>query len=140
MEGKHMTHPLRPPGILAITTALVLALAACGGSDSSKNAATSPPGTASSSESPSTLAASDTAVTIDNFAFLPETVTITVGSAATWTNQQGVAHTVTADDGSFDSGDLASNATFDRTFDTAGTFSYHCSIHATMTGTVIVEP
>lgn len=135
-----MTHPLRPPGILAITTALVLALAACGGSDSSKNAATSPPGTASSSESPSTLAASDTAVTIDNFAFLPETVTITVGSAATWTNQQGVAHTVTADDGSFDSGDLASNATFDRTFDTAGTFSYHCSIHATMTGTVIVEP
>ena len=49
------------------------------------------------------------------------------------------AHTVTADDGSFDSKSLASNATFSQTFAKAGTFAYHCAIHPGMKGTVTVQ-
>jgi plastocyanin len=50
------------------------------------------------------------------------------------------AHTVTFDDGSADSGNLAPGSTFDHTFATAGTFAYHCAIHSSMHGTVTVTP
>ena len=46
---------------------------------------------------------------------------------------------MTADDGSFDSKSLASNATFSQTFAKAGTFAYHCAIHPGMKGTVTVQ-
>ena len=45
---------------------------------------------------------------------------------------------MTADDGSFDSGNLAPGATFSQSFSTPGTFTYHCNIHSSMTGTVTV--
>ena len=56
-----------------------------------------------------------------------------------WTNDDTIEHTVTADDGSFDSGPISPGDNFDSTFDTLGDFSYHCSIHPFMTGVVIVE-
>ena len=56
----------------------------------------------------------------------------------TWTNDDSIPHTVTADDSSFDSSGLVQGKTFSFTFDKAGTFAYHCSIHTTMTGTVVV--
>ncbi|HET8792350.1 MAG TPA: plastocyanin/azurin family copper-binding protein [Nitrososphaeraceae archaeon] len=56
-----------------------------------------------------------------------------------WTNDDTIEHTVTADDGSFDSGPISPGDNFDNTFDTLGDFSYHCSIHPFMTGVVIVE-
>jgi plastocyanin len=66
-------------------------------------------------------------------------LTVNVGSKVTWTNTDSVTHTVTSDNGVFGSGDLAPNATFSYTFNTTGTFAYHCSIHTYMTGTVIVH-
>ncbi len=78
------------------------------------------------------------AVTLAGFAFSPSSLTVKAGTTVTWTNHDGVTHTVTADGGSFDSGHLASGATFSRTFATAGTFSYHCAIHPSMTGTITV--
>lgn len=86
----------------------------------------------------SVLAAVST-VTIANFAFSPDTVTIGVGDSVTWTNGDGTAHTATAGDGSFDTGSIAAGASETVTFDTAGTFPYICSIHPTMTGSVVVE-
>ena len=83
--------------------------------------------------------AADSGVAIAGFAFDPATVTIQVGDVVTWTNQDSVAHTATADDGSFDTGQLANGAFETVTFDTAGTFAYVCSIHAQMTGTIVVE-
>jgi len=56
-----------------------------------------------------------------------------------WTNTGPSNHTVTANDGSFDSGTIQRNATFNFTFSKAGTFAYHCSIHPTMTATVTVS-
>jgi plastocyanin len=84
------------------------------------------------------------AVTIVDNAFQPSTVTIMEGESVTWTHQGNNVHTVTADDGSFDSGNLASGQQFSHTFDAAGTYAYHCEIHggeggAGMSGTVVVE-
>jgi plastocyanin len=61
-----------------------------------------------------------------------------VGQSVRWTNQDGAAHTVTADDGAFDSGSLAGGKEFSFAFDGAGTYAYHCNIHPGMKGTVTV--
>ncbi len=81
---------------------------------------------------------SGTDAKIANFAFAPATLTVKVGASVTWTNADGAAHTVTADDGSFNSSDIAPGTTFKQTFAKAGTFTYHCAIHKSMTGTVTV--
>jgi plastocyanin len=91
--------------------------------------------------SPTTTAAAaaGNAVSIANFAFSPASITVKVGDQVTWTNNDSTTHTVTADDNSFSSGDLAPGATFSFTFTKAGTFPYHCSIHTSMKGTVVVQ-
>jgi predicted lipoprotein with Yx(FWY)xxD motif/plastocyanin len=77
---------------------------------------------------------------IADFEFSPPTLTVAAGTTVTWTNGGAVPHTVTADDGSFESGRLTSRDRFSRAFETAGTFAYHCAIHPQMTGTVVVTP
>ena len=83
--------------------------------------------------------AADSPVSIAGFAFDPATVTIQVGDSVTWTNTDSAAHTATAGDGSFDTGQLADGASETVTFDTAGTFDYICTIHPQMAGSVVVE-
>jgi plastocyanin len=78
-------------------------------------------------------------VTLANFAFSPTTLTVKVGTTVTWTNKDSTSHTVVSDTGVFDSGNLAPNATYTYVFAKAGTFNYHCSIHPSMKGTVIVQ-
>ena len=78
-------------------------------------------------------------VFIQGMAFNPATITVTAGTAITWTNKDGYAHTVTSDTNLFNSGNIGSNGTFTHTFATAGTYPYHCSIHASMTAKVIVN-
>ena len=80
----------------------------------------------------------DVAVEIADFTFSPGTVEVAVGTTVTWTNNDSAPHTVTADDGAFDSGELAQGDTFGMTFDTAGTYSYFCEIHPQMTASVVV--
>jgi plastocyanin len=99
-------------------------------------------GTAAATVAPTSTpgaAAKSASVAIKDFEFTPATVTIAVGGTVTWTNNGPSTHTVTADDGSFDSGNLSQGKTFSHTFQTAGTFAYHCSIHPFMTATVIVQ-
>lgn len=83
--------------------------------------------------------AADASVTIAGFAFSPNTVTVNVGDTVTWTNNDGVSHTATADGGSFGTGSLGNGESGAETFGTAGSFPYHCSIHPQMTGTVVVQ-
>jgi plastocyanin len=78
-------------------------------------------------------------VTIANFAFGPAAITARVGTTIIWTNTDGTRHTVTADDGSFTSGRLEMGASFSHKFTKAGTFPYHCAIHRSMLGTVIIH-
>ncbi len=98
------------------------------------------PSPATSASKPS-VATSETAVSIKDFAFSPQSVSVKKGTAVTWTNNDSAAHTVTFDDtalSSASSGNLAKGATFSHTFDTAGTFKYHCAYHANMIATVVV--
>ena len=69
--------------------------------------------------------------------FTPSLMTLTAGKPVAWINDDNLVHRVTADDGSFDSGDMQPGATFSRTFNMPGTFPYHCKYHQGMTGTVI---
>ncbi|MES2155202.1 MAG: plastocyanin/azurin family copper-binding protein [bacterium] len=80
----------------------------------------------------------NSAVAIRDFNFNPTTVNIHKGSAVPWTNTGGATHTVTANDGSFDSGNIAAGGSYSHTFDAVGTFAYHCKLHASMTGTITV--
>jgi plastocyanin len=82
---------------------------------------------------------STAAVSIKDFAFNPQTTQAKVGESITWTNQDSTAHTVTLDDKSVDSGNVAPSATFSHAFTQAGTFTYHCEIHKQMTGTITVS-
>ncbi len=79
------------------------------------------------------------AVSIENFSFEATSVTIKAGTTVTWTNHDATAHTVTADDGSYDSGSLAQDGAYSYTYQKAGTYKYHCKFHTMMTGTVVVQ-
>ena len=78
-------------------------------------------------------------IKIQAMAFIPQTLTIAVNSTVRWKNLDGVTHTVTSDNLSWDSGNIPANSTFKFTFTTIGTFNYHCTIHPAMTGTIIVQ-
>jgi len=78
-------------------------------------------------------------VWIQNMAFTPATITVTAGTTITWTNKDAMTHTVTSDQNWFYSGNLGTGATYNNIFITAGTYTYHCAIHPSMTGTVVVN-
>jgi len=93
-----------------------------------------------------TSTAADPANTVEasRLAFTPGTLTIPAGTTITWTNADGFAHTVTADNGSFDSGFFGAGQSFSMTFDTPGTYFYYCIPHGSpggfgMAGVVDVE-
>ena len=86
----------------------------------------------------SVAAQESAAVSIVDFAFQPASVELATGGTVTWTNTGQAPHTVTADDGSFDSGTLSPGATFSQTFGTAGTFTYACAFHPSMMATITV--
>jgi plastocyanin len=133
----------RRPIIVAVAAAVaVLALAACGSSASS--------GSNSAPSAASTASAAAVAVTIQNFAFTPQTLTVKAGTTVTWTNQDSAPHTVTSADGistsanttSLFNGSVNSGETFSYTFTKAGRYFYLCTIHKSqpgMHGEVIVQ-
>jgi plastocyanin len=75
---------------------------------------------------------------IRQFAYQPKNVEVPVGTTVIWTNQDAIEHSVTASDGSFDSGLFTQGGTFSRTFDQPGTIAYVCSRHGSMIGEVNV--
>ena len=75
---------------------------------------------------------------IEDYAFKPATITVAAGTSVSWTQKDDDPHTVTADDGSFDSKGLGQGDTFAHTFVAAGRYPYHCSAHPFMKGVVIV--
>jgi plastocyanin len=126
---------LRKNLVAALAASVVLA--GCSASRPTAGISTSMP-MASMSVTPPAAPVNGDQVNIDNFAFIPATLTVRAGSTVTWTNHDEEPHTVAASDGSFHSPGMGTGGTFSHTFATAGTFDYVCSIHPMMHGTVVV--
>lgn len=142
-------------GYLALLACAALIFAACGGAPASPGSG----GTTSSAPSTATPevetddagetdggdddetddAGENVLVNIVDFGFEPGEITVATGTTIFWANTGEAPHTATADDGSFDTGRLASGEREGVTFETAGEFPYFCSIHPDMRGTVTVE-
>jgi plastocyanin len=121
---------------IAAAAAAIIVLAACG-SDGDTSSTAPPTSTTASSTSASTPAAGgQTKLVVKNFAF--GTVSgAKAGAPITVENQDDFAHTVTADDGAFDV-KLDPSATATITVAKAGTYAFHCKIHASMKGALTV--
>ena len=80
-------------------------------------------------------------VSIQGFAYAPNPLTIAVGDTVTWTNMDGAPHTATSSSGpaSFNTGTISNGQSRSHTFTTAGTYSYFCSIHPSMTASLTVQ-
>jgi plastocyanin len=108
----------------SVLMALAVGVAACGGGDAAPTAAAQTSGTS---------------VSVQDNSFSPATLKVAVGDTVTFTNDGGVAHTVTATSGAkFDSGTLEPGKTFTFTAEKAGSVSYVCTIHPGMQGTLEV--
>ena len=93
------------------------------------------------SPSPTPTAAGIVEVDIQGFAFNPSSITIPAGTTVRWTNKDAVGHTVTSDSGgTLDSPLLQNGQSWEFTFTEPGTYTYHCTPHPFMRGTVIVTP
>src|SRR5256885_1185740 len=137
MKGKSRFTP-RHVGRILIPLVVLLAAAAA-------LSACSPPFAAACSAKGASggTAASSVKVVADSQnqgAYQPDPVTVQAGQSITWTwEDQGNQHSVSADDGSFESCLQGAGSTFTTTFAKAGTYAYHCSIHPQMKGTVTVS-
>jgi plastocyanin len=78
-------------------------------------------------------------VTIDNFTFGPQTITVPVGATVTWTNKDDIPHASASTEGVFKSKVLDTDEKFSYKFTKAGTYPYYCTIHPKMTGQVVVK-
>ena len=85
------------------------------------------------------VAAGDTTVKIDNFAFAPEGLTVKAGTTVTWINDDDIPHTVVATGKTFRSKALDTEDKYSFTFTTPGSYEYFCSLHPYMKATVTVE-
>lgn len=85
------------------------------------------------------MGTSSNEVKIDNFSFIPQTLTVPVGTTVTWVNKDDIPHTVTSDVKLFSSRALDTDDKFSFTFTAPGTNDYFCSMHPKMTGKIIVK-
>ena len=128
---------LAPVRLAALAAVLLLGgLAGCGGDDN--GAASS--GQDSSTTSPPNDGGDDPTVVAQGIAYAND-LTVAAGSAFRFDNQDSTVHTLTADDGAFDSGEVPGSNQSDPIAapDTAGSYSFHCEIHSAMTGTLTVS-
>ncbi|HEX5608824.1 MAG TPA: cupredoxin domain-containing protein [Solirubrobacterales bacterium] len=135
---------------VAVLAALALSLVACGGDgDTTVIETETAPAETTQSETtqeestesepaPSGEAEGSEKVEIVEFTYQPDPVVIRTGGKVIWQNEDTAPHTATADDGSFDTGNLLRGKIKSETFKEAGTYPYFCAIHPTMHGTVEV--
>jgi plastocyanin len=115
--------------------AAILALAGMISACSSGNDNSNPAGPSTSSSISIVAGAS----TLSTTAYNPDTIVISKGTTVTWKNNDITTHTSTDDGGMWSSGGIAPGGSFSATLQTAGTFTYHCTIHPGMVGTITVQ-
>lgn len=121
--------------MMLVLAALVVTLMVAAGCGSKKTTTPTTPKTTPSTSPPS--GSTGSTVVIKDFTFEPSQLTVKAGTTVTWKNEDSTVHTVTGT--GWDSGQVQPGAEFQKTFDTAGTYDYHCSIHPSMTGKVVVN-
>jgi len=123
----------RTVSCVACSVLVIIACMAAGCSSSpSPSAGTTPPASTGGGNT----------ISIKNFAFDPPALTVKTGTGVTWVNNDGTTHTIVSDEGSpaaFSSDTLPAGASFSFTFTRPGTYTYHCSIHPAMKGTITVQ-
>ena len=150
---KHIVTPPTKAWLCLFIVGLLLTLAACGAAPTAGGTTTPTAAATPTTNTAATVIAFTTPTTapttapsgggnsiaLANFAFAPSSLTVKVGTKVTWTNNDSATHTVTADQGAFDSKDLPPGQSYSFTFTKAGTYAYHCAIHPSMTATVVVQ-
>jgi plastocyanin len=131
---------------LAVISVVLIIAAACGANYSPPTPASpsSPAPSLSPATPPAPVGSSSVSIPVGASvlgpaAFAPDALTVDAGTTVTWTNTDSVAHTSTSDAPGWDSGIVVPGGQFSRSFQTAGTFKYHCAIHPGMIGTVVVR-
>ncbi len=141
--------PFSVPATCLLAGLILLGAAGCGGGgdDSGSTASTTTvqegeaeSGASANAPAPSGDAVRSEKVEIKDFAYDPDPVTIEEGGKVIWQNEDSVAHTATATDGSFDTGPIEEGKIASETFKEPGTYEYVCSIHPQMHGTIEVVP
>ena len=151
---------VRPVGILAVVAVLATGSGACGddggsgssgssggaygggsasqggGSDSAGSAGSGADATSGGDDSTS---GGEGAVSIADFKFDPEALTVEAGTEVVWTNEDSADHTATAEDGSFDTGTFGKGEEGSAVMDDPGTFAYICDLHPFMKAEIVVE-
>ncbi len=131
-----------------ITILLVIVLAVGGwaafgrGKSNNSTNSTQNPSTTTNSASNASQSTATGAITIKNMMFTPPQISVQKGATVTWTNNDNVAHTVIDDlsnVGGPASGNIEPGSTYSFTFNKTGSFQYHCSIHPSMRGTIVVK-
>ena len=117
---------------VAALASLTIFAAACGGSSSNPSTPT---------PTPSAGSGGLVTVFITNSVFAPTPMTVSVGQSVNWKNNDSIEHTATFDNGIYESGNIPPLSAHDNPLPmtTKGTFTYHCRIHAGMTGTIVVQ-
>jgi plastocyanin len=125
--------------------AVLFTLAACGGATPANSSSVSP--TATVAPFPTAVptwpqatppVSGGARVSIKDFAYSPQNLTIKVGTTVTWTNEDDVTHSVTADTGVFNAS-IDPGETVSFSFTIVGTYQYHCNPHPDMIGTIVVH-
>jgi len=117
---------------------VIVLMSALSGSPGCKNDT----GTNSYGNSPPPPPTTPNTVSMMGTSFSPSTLTVTKGTTITWKNTDGIAHTSTSDTpGLWDTGNIPGGSSSSTTFNTAGTFGFHCTYHGSMgmTGTITVR-
>ena len=127
--------------VAAVVVGIVIAMSGGSKTDTSnttEHTNTSSP--SSQSNNSDQTAQATNSVTIQDMAFSPANITVKAGTTITWTNSDSDAHTVTESDSKTgpNSGTLENGKSYTFTYDTPGTYQYHCTIHPSMMGTVTV--
>ncbi len=137
---------MKTPQLLILTLLVsAIVLSACGGKTTSEQIKVQPTEAPESTEvtKSSGDSVSEVIVSIVDSSFENKKITVTVGTTVVWTQNGNYPHTVTLDNGSYDSGNLSSGDLVSFTFTETGTYTYHCSYHGApdgqgMSGVIIV--